>query len=108
MSAILELSHLVQRLFELNNPKDGISVNVGTIDGGLTTNVVAPDGRITVEVRVITEQQGREIERAIRKLKPVTSGARLEVIGGGQQATASQDRSQQGVVGGGPRCWQGA
>jgi len=82
VSAILELSHLVQRLFELNKPKDGISVNVGTIDGGLTTNVVAPDGRITVEVRVITEQQGREIERAIRKLKPVTSGARLEVIGG--------------------------
>ena len=82
VSAILELSHLVQRLFELNSPRDGISVNVGTIDGGLTTNVVAPDGRITVEVRVISEQQGREIEKAIRKLKPVTSGARLEVIGG--------------------------
>jgi glutamate carboxypeptidase len=82
VSAILELSHLVQRLFELNSPRDGISVNVGTIDGGLTTNVVAPDGRITVEVRVITEQQGREIEQAIRKLKPMTSAAKLEVVGG--------------------------
>jgi glutamate carboxypeptidase len=82
VSAILELSHLVQRLFELNSPKDGISVNVGTIDGGLTTNVVAPDGRITVEVRVVTEEQGRDIEKAIRKLKPMSSAAKLEVTGG--------------------------
>ena len=35
VSAILEVSHQVQRLFALNDSDRGITVNVGTIDGGL-------------------------------------------------------------------------
>ena len=35
VSAIPELSHLVQRLFALSDPATGVTVNVGTIDGGL-------------------------------------------------------------------------
>ena len=42
-SAILEASHQVQRLFALNDPERGVTVNVGTIDGGLRPNVVAPE-----------------------------------------------------------------
>jgi glutamate carboxypeptidase len=42
-SAILEVSHQIQRLFSLNDPGRGITVNVGTIDGGLGANVVAPE-----------------------------------------------------------------
>ena len=42
VSAILELSLQVQRLFALNDPARGVTVNVGTIDGGLRPNVVAP------------------------------------------------------------------
>ncbi len=34
-SAILELSHVVQQLFALNDPERGITVNVGIIDGGM-------------------------------------------------------------------------
>ena len=34
VSAILELSHVVQALFALNDSVRGISVNVGTISGG--------------------------------------------------------------------------
>jgi len=41
-SAILELSRLVEQLFGLNDPDRGVTVNVGTIDGGLRANVVAP------------------------------------------------------------------
>ena len=33
-SAILELSHVIQTLFALNDPDKGITVNVGTVDGG--------------------------------------------------------------------------
>src|SRR5215471_13489541 len=40
-SAILELSYVIQKLFALNNPAEGISVNVGVIDGGLRPNVIA-------------------------------------------------------------------
>lgn len=41
-SAILELSHMVQALEALNDSDRGISLNVGKISGGTTTNVI-PD-----------------------------------------------------------------
>jgi glutamate carboxypeptidase len=80
-SAILELSHQVQRLFALNDPERGITVNVGTIDGGLRPNVVAPEASAVVDVRVPTSEAGAEIEAAIRALRPVTEGVRIEVEG---------------------------
>ena len=83
VSAILELSHQVQRLFALNDPERGITVNVGTIDGGLRPNVVAPEASALVDVRVPTREDAAEVEAAIRGLRPVAGGRRhLEVEGG--------------------------
>lgn len=82
ISAILELSHQVQRLFALNDPDRGITVNVGTIDGGLRPNVIAPRARAIVDVRVPTAAAAREVEYAIRGLEPVLEGAEIEVEGG--------------------------
>ncbi len=81
-SAILELSHVVQRLHELNDPEAGISVNVGTIDGGTRPNVVAGAGSAEVDVRVTTHEQAREIEKAIRELAATTAGTSLAIEGG--------------------------
>ena len=81
VSAILELSHVVQRLFALNDPENGVTVNVGTIDGGMRPNVVAPEGSADVDVRVLTTQQAREVEMAVRSLEPSTPGAVLRVEG---------------------------
>jgi glutamate carboxypeptidase len=80
-SAILELSHVVQELHALNDPDAGISVNVGTIDGGTRPNVVAGAGHAEVDVRVTTHDQAREIERAIRDLKATTAGTSLRIEG---------------------------
>jgi glutamate carboxypeptidase len=41
-SAILELSNMIQALEGLNDEKEGLSLNVGKISGGTTTNVI-PD-----------------------------------------------------------------
>lgn len=82
VSAILELSLVVQKLFALNDPDRGISVNVGTIDGGMRSNVVAPTSEATVDVRVMTLAQAAEIETALRSLTPETPGAELEIEGG--------------------------
>lgn len=81
-SAILELSHVVQQLYALNDVERGITVNVGNIDGGLRPNVVAPESRATVDVRVLTRQDGREIELAMRELRPTTPGTSLSIEGG--------------------------
>ena len=80
-SAILELSHVIQALFALNDANKGITVNVGTIDGGLQPNVIAAHSRAVV-VRVPTVADGERIERAIHGIKPVTPGVRLAIEGG--------------------------
>ena len=82
ISAILELSHQVQRLFALNDPSRGITVNVGTIDGGLRPTVVAPAACAIVDVRVPSAAAAREVEAALRGLTPVLDGATIEVEGG--------------------------
>jgi glutamate carboxypeptidase len=82
VSAILELSHQVQRLFELNDPERGITVNVGTIDGGLRPNVVAPEATAMVDVRVRTDADAERVEAEIRALEPVQEGAELRIEGG--------------------------
>lgn len=82
VSAILELSLVVQKLFALNDPEQGVTVNVGTIDGGMRPNVVAPESSAVVDVRVVTMEQAREIEKAIRGLRADTAGAELTIEGG--------------------------
>jgi len=81
-SAILELSHVVQRLHAMNDPDGGTTVNVGKIDGGLAPNVVAPRARCEVDVRVLTVEAGRRVEAAIHRLRPTVEGVRLHVEGG--------------------------
>ncbi|HEX2739136.1 MAG TPA: M20 family metallopeptidase [Rubrobacter sp.] len=81
-SAILELSYLIQALFALNDPARGTTVNVGTIDGGLGPNVVAPESSASVDVRVPTRGDARRVEETILGLKPVTPGVTLRVEGG--------------------------
>jgi len=80
-SAILELSHVIQRLFKLNDPERGTTVNVGTVAGGLQANVVAPECRAAVDVRVTSVDDGRRIEEAIYGLTPAIPGVAIDVSG---------------------------
>lgn len=81
-SAILELSHVIQTLFKLNDFDRGITVNVGTIDGGLRPNVVAPESQAVVDVRVESKEDGERVEEAILGLKPAIEGTSLIIEGG--------------------------
>jgi glutamate carboxypeptidase len=81
-SAILEMSYQVQKLFALNDAARGITVNVGTIDGGLRPNVVAAEVRASVDVRVPTRQDAAQVEAAIRGLRPVDPATTILVEGG--------------------------
>ena len=55
-------SHVIQTLFALNDADRGITVNVGTVDGGLQPNVIAPHSKAVVDVRVPTVADGERIE----------------------------------------------
>jgi glutamate carboxypeptidase len=80
-SAILELSHVVQALFALNDPAKGVTVNVGTIEGGLRPNVIAPESGAVVDVRVRTQHDADRITREIHALTPTVPGTELEIDG---------------------------
>ena len=81
-SAILELAHLVVALDRLNDPPAGVTVNVGTIEGGLRPNVIAPASRAEVDVRVLTSADAARIERALRDLPTTVPGTSLAIEGG--------------------------
>ena len=80
-SAILELSHVIQELFALNDVERGITVNVGTVDGGIQPNVIAPHSKAVVDVRVPSVRAGDEIERIIHSIEPQTPNVRLHIEG---------------------------
>ena len=80
-SAILELSHVIQKLFALNDVERGITVNVGTIDGGIQPNIVAPHSKAVVDVRVPTVAAGNEIDYIIHSLTPTNPDIRLHIEG---------------------------
>ncbi len=81
-SAILELSRQIERLHSLNSPEAGTSVNVCTVAGGTTTNVIPEHAECTVDVRFATMPEAERIDAAIKALSPVDERVSLELTGG--------------------------
>ena len=92
---------MIARLHGMTDHAAGVSVNVGTVRGGVRPNVVAGAASAEVDVRVTSVEQGRRIEREILGLAPVTPGCRLEVRG-------SIDRPPLERNGRNARLWQAA
>ena len=82
VSAILALSHIIQELFAMNEPENGITVNVGVIKGGVQSNMIAPESEALVDVRVLTVADAERVESAIIALQPPMEGIQIEVTGG--------------------------
>jgi glutamate carboxypeptidase len=59
-----------------------VTVNVGTIDGGMRANVVAPEAVAEIEARVVTADDAVKVEQAIRGLEPTAERLSLSVEGG--------------------------
>ena len=93
-SAILELSSIIQRLFDLTDRERDVTVNVGTIEGGIQANVVAPWSQAVVDVRVLTPEDAATVDTAIRSIEPVTPGTSITVTGGfGRPPMARTERN---------------
>ncbi len=82
ISAIQELAQQILFLHALTDDDAGVTVNVGLIEGGTTSNVVAAKALAKVDVRATTMAQAEMIEDAIRQTTPYLAGARLTISGG--------------------------
>ena len=80
-NAILELSRQIERLNSYNNPAAGTTVNVCTMSGGTTSNVIPEHAKCTVDVRFSSMEEAARIDAEIKDLKPVDDRVSIEVIG---------------------------
>jgi glutamate carboxypeptidase len=67
-SAILAAADLVTRLHALNGRWDGVTVNVGVIQGGTRPNVVAESCRLEVDLRAVRRADLETAEAEIRAM----------------------------------------
>jgi glutamate carboxypeptidase len=81
-SAIVELAGLIEKLQSLNHLRIGTTVNVCTIRGGTTTNVIPEHAECTVDVRFSTLAESVRIDKAIRNLTSSNDRVSLEILGG--------------------------
>jgi glutamate carboxypeptidase len=78
----LQIARIVQFNRIFNNPRRGITVSVNVAEGGKRSNVIAPQARALIDVRVTGAADMRVLEARFRRLRPILPGARLETRGG--------------------------
>ncbi|TLS37603.1 M20 family metallopeptidase [Pseudalkalibacillus caeni] len=84
INAIYELSQKVNELQKLNGIEEGISVNVGKIDGGTSANTIPAHAHAKIDVRVENHKQINIIKEKITKIadKSFVDGTTTELTGG--------------------------
>ncbi|MGW4101827.1 M20 family metallopeptidase [Streptomyces sp. NPDC004976] len=82
VNATVEVAHQILAVSTLPDPALGTSVTPTVLAAGTTANTVPEAGRFTVDVRVADAAEQSRVDRAMRALRPVLPGARLEIDGG--------------------------
>lgn len=82
INAIEEIAFQIGRISRWNQPRRGITVNAGVIEGGTRTNVVPDRARVLVDLRATRPRDMLMLERKFLALRPLIKGAKLEIRGG--------------------------
>jgi glutamate carboxypeptidase len=80
-SAILEISKQIQKLHTLNALEKGTTVNVCTIKGGTTSNVIPENAAAEIDVRFTSMEEADRIQKEIRNLQSFDERVSLELLG---------------------------
>ena len=81
-SAIVELARQIVAIQKLIDLKRGLTLNVGTVQGGTRVNVIPAEASAVLDVRVARKQDADGIDRKLRSLKPFNRKCKLEITGG--------------------------
>ena len=82
INAIEEIALQIVRISRWNQPRRGITVNAGVIEGGTRTNVIPERASVLIDLRAARGEDTRALERKFRALRPILRGAKLEIRGG--------------------------
>jgi glutamate carboxypeptidase len=80
-SAVRELANVIHALEAMNDPKRGISVNVGVVRGGTRPNVIAEEAYAEVDLRVPGMADADELVPKILNLTSRSDGVSVKVTG---------------------------
>ncbi|MEV4259308.1 M20/M25/M40 family metallo-hydrolase, partial [Spirillospora sp. NPDC049652] len=93
VNAAVELAHQIQAVTALADPAAGTSVTPTVASAGTTRNTVPAAAELLVDVRAATTAEQFRVDNAVRGLRPVLPGARLEVTGGPDRAPLQETSS---------------
>lgn len=79
-NAIEDMAHHILALQAMTDYDRGITVNVGTITGGTTPNVVPEHCQIRVDFRIPDAQAGEELRRQVEALSAVVPDVQLDIV----------------------------
>ncbi|MBI3939383.1 MAG: M20/M25/M40 family metallo-hydrolase [Acidobacteria bacterium] len=82
VSAVEEFAHQVFALKQIVGTFQNASLNIGVVQGGTRSNVVPEYLRAEIDIRISSSSDGPDIDRSLRALAPVLSGATFRVSGG--------------------------
>ena len=82
VNAIMELIRQLITLQSFARPQQGLTINVGRIEGGTRSNVVPECATAWIDVRIPGSQDRVMIEKRIRDRRPYDPGTKLEIEGG--------------------------
>lgn len=82
ISAIREAARQILDIEAMTDFSRGVTTNVGMITGGSAVNVVPQYCQFTVDLRVVSSEDGDVFERKLLTLQPHDPNVRLSVIGG--------------------------
>jgi glutamate carboxypeptidase len=82
VNAVVEASHQILRMLELEDRAAGTTVGPNVVTGGQTSNTVPDLAEIRVDVRAWKKSETERLDDALRRLQPVIAGAEINVFGG--------------------------
>jgi glutamate carboxypeptidase len=80
-SAILELSKQILNLHSLNDLSRGTTVNVCTVKGGTTSNVIPEHAECEIDVRFTSIAEAERIKNEIKNIVSFDERVSVEIIG---------------------------
>jgi glutamate carboxypeptidase len=81
-SAILELARQIVAISKMTDRKRGITLSVGTVQGGTRPNVIPAEASALVDARAARSKDLTRLDRKLRVLKPFNRKCKLEITGG--------------------------
>ncbi|HEY0304006.1 MAG TPA: M20/M25/M40 family metallo-hydrolase [Longimicrobiales bacterium] len=80
VSAITELAHQIRSVLALADWSQGTTLNVGVVNGGTASNVVAAQAFAEIDVRVTNAAETERVHNALLSLRAHTDGAQVTVL----------------------------